>query len=436
MAPKGRDRCNIFYKDTTNEFHEMCTTYSIYGSFHPPKSQTANTDAGELGTERQYAEFINLIHEDQKYSERENSDDIWMNNAKQIYSSIRQISSLIEKNSNAYTFKDIFMEDFDQGLSNAMSEQDVTMFESSLASFMTATASQIDSLRQSNQDITVVNMLDDVRSHRNGILSHLMSELREIMDEFQRMQVMRHREELDSYRDPLKCSYYKGEEEGDVGIGEIRNEFELDEEYLDMLEREEEEFKAFYEMNDSDEALEKILAEPLPSFPKPSESREEISKEVPVQAREIPMPMGMNKGAPQLPVSTDGSKLKTRNVGNAGIPSISNQQVDQNQAAILQQEQIFLTTKVQNTKLDAAHKVESQMMQITSLLSQFSSLITEQQEEIQVIADSTVKSRQNVDKGREKLVQATEQRKKSRHYFAWVIFGLGVLLLFMNAVLA
>jgi t-SNARE complex subunit (syntaxin) len=76
------------------------------------------------------------------------------------------------------------------------------------------------------------------------------------------------------------------------------------------------------------------------------------------------------------------------------------------------------------------------MMQITSLLSQFSALISEQQEEIQVIADSTKASRQNVNKGREKLVKATEQRKKKRHYFAWVIFIMGVLLLFLNAVIA
>jgi len=427
MAPKGNEQRNIFYMNSTSEFHEMCTMYTIYGSFDAPRRSSSQQITSDAGLE--HSAFINLINEPAAGTkEEEKNVDAWMENSERIYSTIRQIASLLEKNSKSYTYQDIFTreEDF-----QSMSDDDVTIFESSIASFMTSTASQIDTLRQSIEDMSVAS--EDVRSHRTGIISHLVSELREIMDDFRSMQLVRNREELDLYRDPLKCCYHEGEKDGvlDMPSDGIGHAFELDEEYLDMLEREEEEFQASYEMDDSDDVLRRILAEPLPSFPtKRRKKQEENFQAAPQQPRQMPMQMEKKRNALQPQNSKES--FKKRIIEN--LPS--QVQTEQNQAVILQQEQIFLTAQVQNTKLDAAHKVESQMMQITSLLSQFSSLISEQQEEIQVIADSTVKSRQNVDKGREKLVLATEQRKRSRHYFAWIIFSMGLLLLFLNAVLA
>jgi hypothetical protein len=431
--------------------------------------------------ESEHTAFVNLIRDpstDTHISPEGESEpaptrtlpvDAWMDNAERIYSSSRQIAILLQKNRSSYTHRDIFMEaEAEAGPALAMSDDDVTIFESSIASFMTSTASQIDTLRQSNDEATAIAS-EEMRMHRVGIVSHLMSELRQIMDEFQSMQSIRNRTELDLYRDPLKSSYYSGNtmdlnnemnssvsihgigNETDIGTGNrTGNEFELDDEYLDMLERDEEEFQAFHEMEDGDEVLEKILAEPLPvSIPSKREVPLEVPQEVSSSPQEMHIPMQASQLPSQMEMVSETKKLTERN-RNVSLPQHSNtppmktrgislppeSETLQNQAEILQQEQVFLTAKAQNTKLDAAHKVESQMMQVTSLLSQFSSLITEQQEEIQVIADSTVKSRQNVDKGREQLVQATEQRKRSRHYFAWIIFSMGFLLLFMNAVIA
>lgn len=422
MTPSSRkDQLNIFYTESTNEFHQMCSIYSIYGSFHPPK-RCRSINTNDENTEEELSPFINLVCDGPK-SRNERSSDAWIDNAERIFSSICQIDSLLESNSLSYTNKDIFTRD-EEGPS--LSENDVAIFESSIASFMTSTASQIDTLRQSIAD----SMLsENMKAHRKGIISHLVSQLREIMENFRFMQSVRNREELDLYRDPFKCCYYKDDNDDVLNMSStgIGNEFEPDEEYLDMLEREEEEFQAHYNDigNNDEELLQKILSEPLPTLSKLNQIQEiHVEKKIIPQTK--PIKMKQNPPKPHIVKQSD-----TNNLMNASVA-----EMDQNQAAILQQEQIFLTAKAQNTKLDAAHKVESQMMQITSLLSQFSALITEQQEEIQVIADSTAKSRDNMDKGREQLVQATEHRKNRKHYFAWVIFGLGLFLLFLNFVLA
>jgi len=429
MSPKTKRHDNIFYTNSTSEFHELCTTYSIYGSFHAPQRSVVHTDNADT-EEEELAPFVNLIHHHPTQTNIGRSDP-WINNAVILHSSLQQITSLLQSNSQSYTNNDIFT----NSEHGPMSEDEVTLFESSIASFMTSTASQIDTLRVSIDDMNNTAS-EELKTHLSGIISHLVSQLKQIMVEFRSMQLVRHREELELYHDPLKCCYREANEVDNLLDGDV-DDLEPDERFLNMLEREEEEFQALYDHEDDDDELERILAEPLPSFPRQQEQQhqeehwhqEEKEEEMPRAPPQPPaMPMQMKRNQPQP------RTLKPTTINTHAIIEPSQIESEQNQAAILQQEQIFLTATVQNTKLDAAHKVESQMMQITSLLSQFSNLISEQQEEIQVIADSTVKSRENVDKGREKLVQATEQRKRSRHYFAWVICFLGFLLLFLNAV--
>jgi hypothetical protein len=322
-----------------------------------------------------------------------------------------------------------------------MSDEDAMLFESSIASFMTSAASQIDTLRRSIQEGSS-NRSEDVMAHRSGIVSHLVSALDQLMKDFQKMQKRRNRIELELYLDPLKCvcCYY----DQDTGMDDdnmkafaddsmVKDDLdlELDEEYLDTLEKDEEEFQILLRLQSKDDVLNRILEEPLPSIPVFVPPSEKISEEV-----------------IDVKVSHSASVEKNEHVGKTQrhprregavgtqVPAWGQGESHLQQDDILQQEQIFLNTAVQNTDLDAAQNIESQMMQITSLLSQFSSLINEQQEEIQIITESTVQSRMNVNKGTEKIVQATEQRKKSRHYFAWIIVTMGLLLLFLNAIIA
>lgn len=458
MGPKNDNEKNIFYTDLTGSFRKICATYSCYGSLDAPHHDNVHVQEEELDLDEleHLVPFINLAS-DNTANDADNADfideptDAWMSNAVRLYNSIQQITSLLNTNASSYTHKDIILQATtdlrgqNRQLSE-MSEDEVAIFESSIASFMTSTARQIDTLRQSLEETnTSTSLSEDVNMHKSGILSHLVSELKEIMKEFQSMQQMRHREELELYHEPLKCIFHQSRDEMDDLLditldGGMENDYEPDEDFLNGLERDEETFQALFSMDD-DQELQQIVEEPLPSFPMlnakhQTEEQSQTNTGVPTIPANERFPV-------QIPsMNQDGEFNKAqRNNEEASrarpmmtIPT--EEESSKNQCAILQQEQVFLTAAVQNTKLDAAQKVESQMMQITSLLSQFSALISEQQEEIQVIADSTKASRQNVNKGREKLVKATEQRKKKRHYFAWVIFIMGVLLLFLNAVIA
>jgi len=98
----------------------------------------------------------------------------------------------------------------------------------------------------------------------------------------------------------------------------------------------------------------------------------------------------------------------------------------------LQRESAQLTVSIKNAKLDDVQKVESEMAQIMGLLSQFTSLIAEQQEEIADIHDKTIKTKDNVKSGNEHLIEATERRKSNKHYFAKFIVVMAFILLFLN----
>jgi hypothetical protein len=107
--------------------------------------------------------------------------------------------------------------------------------------------------------------------------------------------------------------------------------------------------------------------------------------------------------------------------------------LDEQQEDQLRQEAALLTVRLQSD-LDSVQKVEASMTEITQLLSQFSSLVSEQQEDIQLIHDTAVSSKENVNKGQESLIDATERTKRSKHYMATFICGMALILLFFNSV--
>lgn len=443
---------HIFYTNLSEEFHDKCLSYLICGSFQ----RTFNDESKDSINTDELLPFLNLDHDESKENETGEGPDAWMNNAARIYNSIQQISSLIKSNESSYTYKDIMKyetfsdstadenKDNDDEIIEIMSEEEAAMFESSIATFMTSTASQIETLNQSIA-ASIENRyihIDQIQSHRSGIISHLLSELKEVMKRFQSMQHLRNRQELECYHEPFKCMF--PEKNHDDVMDEFENEFgnntyaqmdiSPDDDYLNYLEEEEEQFQSMYLNTDVDyekqnKDLEQMLQEPLPIFPSRKRARH---GDIPRQSQEQTNgKIHFNNTSAVQQAPEEETKLP---VTKPSIPTSDFGTSDNDQFDILQQEQAFITTEVQNTKLDAAQKVESQMMQITTLLSQFSALISEQQEEIQMIADNTAKSKDNVQKGNEELVKANEQRKKSRHYFALIIYFMGFLLLFMNAV--
>ena len=98
----------------------------------------------------------------------------------------------------------------------------------------------------------------------------------------------------------------------------------------------------------------------------------------------------------------------------------------------LQQEAALLQETIVQSDLDSVQKMEQRMVEITTLIGQFSNLVSEQQEEILDIAQHAQETKQNMTKGQENLVDATERTRQSKHYLAWTIFGLTLTLLFFH----
>jgi hypothetical protein len=246
------------------------------------------------------------------------------------------------------------------------------------------------------------------------------------MNHFQLLQKKRNREELDLFHDPFK--YIPSNNEDDVLMDGSPAKFlmrslgEMDDDYLARLEEEDEHFQHFYKEYEDDDVLEDIANAPL-HLPCEKHSTASHSAKTENCLEATPTVKFDSKFTPKI------SDLQQEH----DVKFDFNEK--KSETEILELEQSLLSASVQNTKLDGVQKAESQMLQVTALLSQFATLISEQQEEVQVIADSTKESRKNVDSGREKLVLATEQKTKRRHYFAWIIFIMALLLLFLNTII-
>ena len=102
-------------------------------------------------------------------------------------------------------------------------------------------------------------------------------------------------------------------------------------------------------------------------------------------------------------------------------------------ATDLEEETMQLATEmIATSDLDSVQKMEQKMVQITTLIGQFSNLVQEQQEQIVSVHESAIETKENIEKGQENLVDATERTKRSKHYKALVIFAMGFILLFFH----
>jgi hypothetical protein len=97
----------------------------------------------------------------------------------------------------------------------------------------------------------------------------------------------------------------------------------------------------------------------------------------------------------------------------------------------LQQEALVLTATVEND-LDNVQKMEHMMADITALLGQFSQLVSDQQEDVWEIHDAVAQTKDNMAKGQENLVDAAERTKSSRHWTPAIVTCAGSLLLLFH----
>jgi len=371
--------------------------------------------------------------------------------------------------------------------SRIMTDEERNSLDASVASFAISTGNRIQALRRSLEDGG-----DDDGSngtaHRLGIVACLVSSLRsDVVDRMAAMHAVRMRSSLDMARDPLRCRLPNqyGRRGGGAGHGvrsgggaDLGNAFddvdgdedvndvalrdllrdvhdaavsssavdggnaELPPSWKEAARAEEEEFNATYGQA-GEEALLADLTSPPPSFPGVHDSPPSYDAVGEVNTDTFDQEGG---DVPSTRLSRriePAASTRTSNPPPVYSPTAApvdqamleyyGETTEEQEAYIedLQRESAYLTASLQN-ELEDVHKIEGKMMEITTLLRQFGDLVSEQQEDIVAIHDQAERSKKNVQAGQDRLVDAGERKKKSKHYMATFIVCMALLLLFLN----
>lgn len=391
--------------------------------------------------------------------------DTWMEAAHAMSLSIDEVSHMIQSQSASYTASsDILYTCFNpqQHADNI----DKSILETTVASFAAGMAKQIDSLRQTvtvegdhpfgtaMDGITTANNSETAHpkwasgpiGHRVGIASVLMTRLKlEVMEPMTNLTMIREgtsnaAEALRIVQNPLLGFVHAAmsqESENPPApweIGEHNDEKE-------QMEREEEEreFMNVYgderdgNLTESMDGMKSSMMPPssvmmLIDLPKPRNVTQQ-------QDQAVTPPVAATKPRQEQSTSfrSKSQSQQTQSLTNEYFTTQTEEESTQQQQ--LQRESAALLSTYQHSDLDSVQKVERSMVEITQLLSRFTDLITEQQEDIFMIHDQAVKSKENVDKGQDQLVDAARRGEKSRHPMASFILLMGLMLLFFNWIL-
>ena len=334
------------------------------------------------------------------------SENHWMDNANQIASSITQMADMIAKNQKGYVTGDL-------------TEEEASVLESTVLSFSATAANQIDSLRSA-----IPPQSADYVHHCSGVVAGLLLRLREtVANPMASFQKQRTRTAMSIYQHPLACRLVMREDdrEMDGTMWDQLVEDDTEGQYGNTGTDEQRflprhsapamsaDFMATYASNDVE-----IMSRPPSLFQKKQET---------LHRESLPPP------AKQLKFSAKTMRIKEeRMLYHQQHDEVRLQEETQQE---LQKEAVLLEASLQND-LDSVYQVEQRMTEITALLSQFSSLVSEQQEEIVTIHDTTLSSKENVSKGQESLIDAKERTKRSKHYMATLVWSVAMILLFFN----
>ncbi len=385
--------------------------------------------------------------------------DSWTRAALTLSASIDEVSLMIHRKASLYTSSiDTLNVCLDGRIcastEHSMTDADRSILETTVASFAAGMARQIESLRKTvavageqpliNNSANYTINPDDSSSrhwtsgpfgHRAGIAACLMQRLKvEIMDPMTKLQAEREksisRRKNEFSRDeasfivknPLRMFHVKAEDSvrrslppAPWEIGEHNAEKDRAEQI-----QEKDEFLNIYSAkretsgdSSPDDLAAKILPPPsvlrYMDLPRATSEAQQYQTQ---QKLQIIQPPALNKSS--LPPS----------YGEQG------DRIDQ-----LQRESATLLATYHHSDMVGVQKVERSMVEITALLSRFTDLISEQHDSIFIIHDQALKSKENVDKGQDQLVDAANRGEKSKHPMATFIFLSALTLLLFNWVL-
>eukprot|EP00934_Nitzschia_sp_Nitz4_P008415 Nitzschia sp. Nitz4//scaffold2_size372955//36421//37644//NITZ4_000363-RA/size372955-processed-gene-0.470-mRNA-1//-1//CDS//3329546596//8405//frame0 len=352
-------------------------------------------------------QIINLVEEDDAPGHQKAADPIhpWTENALRIQADMLRMAHWIQSKKHQYVGLD-------------MPDDEASLVQSTVTSFAATTAAELETLRK-----IIPTSGGNVASHRNGVVQILLTQLQEqITQPFGRLQKQRSRASVQLWQNPWQCRLYQRKANKPKTAS---SQFFEEEEDLDTDQR----FMPrgpvmpmdtrFFDNYDTNMQQEETF--PPPQFLDSISSAHTEAEVSAFDTSDITPKVNPNP-TPIL----QGSRPQ--------IVEYPEEAVQQQFEQDLQQEAVLMQQSVTQNDLDSAQKMEQRMVEITTLIGQFSNLVSEQQEEVWDIAKSAEQTKENIDKGQDSLVDATERSKRSKHYMAWTIFGLSLALLFFNSI--
>ena len=378
------DRCHVSY-DRKHEWKQCCLkAMGFEDTQHQPTTSTS-----------QVIQILNLMDDDTTMVDADDdSSDHWMENANQISSSITQMATMIAKNRKPY-------------VSGDLTEEEASVLESTVLSFSATAANQIDSLREA-----IPPSSPDHVHHCSGIITSLMLRLREqVAYPMASLQKQRTRAAMAIFQHPLACQLVLRQEETSSRT-----------DVWDQL----------VDDNDDEGTREQRF---LPRHGAPTVSTDFMDKYTRSTEEELsnlqrPPSLFQKKKRESLQPPPKQVKFDTRRQEEERLMMYQNDVQEATQQE-LEREAALLEVSLQN-ELDSVYQVEQTMTQITALLSQFSTLVSEQQEEVSAIHQTAISSKDNISKGQESLIDAKERTKRSKHYMATFVWSIAIILLVFN----
>lgn len=385
-----------------------------------------------------------LFEDDNDKEEEDNHKSVtdpWTENAMNIQADLERMSQWI------HSKKWLFIS-FD-----SMEDVEASLIQSTVTSFAATTANEIESLRKMTLQASAQLNSSNRMHHRNGIVQILLAKLKEeIVEPFGMLQKHRSREAVRLWQNPLQCKLLvkrrpkavkKQRDEIDEALGlddivddpqeEIeksrreqrfmpsREAHQLRQNFMDTYQRDQQITKTSLKRPES------FVKDPLSALSSENESVFQANPTSEDQTAELPQQQRRDHHHTSL----GGTATSTMQPMPTGWADYQLEEMSDAQHQQMQQEAQLLQTMV-HSDLDSVQKMEQQMVSITSLLTQFSELVSEQQEEVWHIHDTAKETKDNMDKGQETLVDAAEKTHNSKHYMAKGIFALGCLLLLFH----
>jgi hypothetical protein len=314
------------------------------------------------------------------------------------------------------------------------------LIQSTVTTFAATTASELETLREMIAGSGASAASSDLANHRSGIVQILLERLqRHVTTPFGILQKQRTRVAVQLWQNPLQCKLYqpslrKGRRSRSNPPGVAGILFDDDDD--NPPHRNEQRFlpRHAYPTTEHENGCTSFIAK---YAQKPSTR---IPPEPPAFLTRLAKRRKQSHAFPASPAGNDPADGSSSSVpsfqatqNKTWIPTPSPMDYQRQLEQDLHEETALLATQmVASNELDGVRQMETRMVEITTLIGQFSNLVQDQQEQVLQVQTSARETKQNMERGREHLVDATERTRQSRHYKAWLIFGMTLILLFFH----